>query len=42
MIRTLTTAIAYWKAPKRTYAARHPVKAMKLGALLWVGRRLTR
>ena len=42
MVRALTTAIAYWKAPRRTYVARHPVRAMKLGALMWVGRRLAR
>ena len=42
MVRALTTAIAYWKAPRRTYVARHPVKAMKFGALMWVNRKLTR
>jgi len=32
--------IAYWKAPKHTFALLHPVRALKLGAAMMVGRKL--
>jgi hypothetical protein len=31
---------AYAKAPKSTFALLHPGKALKLGAALWVARKL--
>lgn len=40
MIRKLFKAAAYAKAPKSTFAALHPFKAAKYGALFWVGKQL--
>jgi len=36
----LIKAGAYARAPKKTFAVLHPWKAAKLGAALWVGRKL--
>lgn len=38
MVRGITKAIAYYKAPRQTFALLHPVKAIKLGALVLAGR----
>lgn len=40
MWKRVAKAVAYWKAPKKTYALLHPVNALKLGALALVGRRI--
>lgn len=40
MVRGITKAIAYYKAPRSTFALLHPVKAVKLGALVLAGRML--
>jgi hypothetical protein len=34
MLKSLTKAIAYWKAPKQTFVLLHPVKALKWGGFL--------
>lgn len=40
MVKGITKAIAYYKAPRHTFALLHPVKALKVGALMYVGRKL--
>lgn len=34
MVKRIVKAIAFWKAPKRTYAVLHPVKAAGLAGTL--------
>ena len=40
MLKSLTKAIAYWKAPKRTFVLLHPMKALKWGGFLLVAKLL--
>ena len=40
MLRKLAKMLAYTKAPKQTFAVLHPVKAAKLGAAFWLGKKL--
>ena len=40
MIRKIAKAAAYAKAPKATFATLHPLKALKYGAILWVGKKI--
>ena len=38
MLKSLTKAIAYWKAPKRTFVLLHPMKALKWGGAFLVAK----
>lgn len=40
MLRGLAKLVAYSKAPKRTFAVLHPVKAIKWGAGLFLVKKL--
>ncbi|MGH7577142.1 MAG: hypothetical protein ACREM1_18695 [Longimicrobiales bacterium] len=40
MIRKLFKLMAYTKAPKATFAFLHPMRALKLGMLLWIIKRI--
>jgi hypothetical protein len=40
MIRSLFKTLAYTKAPKSTFALLHPGKALKYGAIFWLGKKL--
>lgn len=40
MIRRLLKLSAYAKAPRATFALLHPVRALKLGAAFYVGKKL--
>lgn len=34
MLKGIAKAVAYWKAPKQTFALLHPMKALKWGGML--------
>ena len=38
MLKSLAKAIAYWKAPGKTFVLLHPLKALKWGGLLLVAK----
>ena len=38
MLKGLAKAMAYWKAPVKTFTVLHPVKAVKWGAILIVAK----
>lgn len=40
MLRGLTKLVAYNKAPKKTFALLHPIKALKWGAAFYVGKKV--
>lgn len=40
MIGKIAKMISYSKAPKQTFVALHPVKALKWGAAFWLGKKL--
>lgn len=40
MLKGLTKLIAYKKAPKKTFALLHPVKALKWGAAFFVAKKV--
>jgi hypothetical protein len=40
MLKGLAKLVAYKKAPKRTFALLHPVKALKWGAALLLAKKL--
>ena len=40
MVKGLAKAIAYTKMPRTTFALMHPVRAAKLGASVWLARRI--
>lgn len=40
MLRRLAKIVGYSKAPKRTFAVLHPLKAAKWGAALWLVKKL--
>lgn len=41
MLKTLAKLVAYKKAPKRTFALLHPIKAAKWGAGLFLLKKLS-
>lgn len=40
MIRKMMKALAYTRAPKSTFTLLHPAKALKYGAIFWLGKKL--
>lgn len=38
MLKSLTKAVAYWKAPVKTFALLHPMKALKWGGMILVAK----
>lgn len=40
MLKGLTKLVAYKKAPRKTFALLHPIKALKWGAAFYVGKRV--
>ena len=40
MVRGIAKAIAYSKMPRATFALTHPVRAAKLGAAVWMAKRI--
>ena len=40
MVRGIAKAIVYSRMPRTAFALTHPMRAAKLGAAIWVGRRL--
>ena len=40
MLKRVAKAVGYYKKPKHTFALLHPFKALKLGAVVWLGRKI--
>ena len=40
MVRGIAKAIAYRKMPRGTFALLHPMRSMRLGVAMWVGRQI--
>ena len=40
MIGRIVKMVSYTKAPKQTFVALHPMKALKFGAAFWIGKKL--
>lgn len=38
MLKSLTKAVAYWKAPVKTFVVLHPMRALKWGGIVLIAK----